>query len=143
MIQHIVNSTKDELNGQLRKRGLSANQSKDAMAMAKEIIQGSLVEQSKNAEELVTLLKSGTMLKSVMVKNMIDEFATKMSSKLGQSHELMAIGAANYIITLLISKVSNHVSTTGLDANGLLKQLKSGSMNPFKSFGKNVFANFF
>jgi hypothetical protein len=142
MLQQIIDSTKDELDMQFRKRGLSAAQSKEAITLAKETVQVKLVDQLNDAEGLVTLLKSQTLAKSVLVKNITTDFATKMSNKMGGNFGLMADGTANYAIPLIIAKVSNYVSVKGLDGESLSKQLQGRSHNPLKSFRKTIL-NFF
>ncbi len=139
MIQQIIDSAKDELDTQFRKRGLSATQSKEAITLARETVQIKLVDQLNDAEGLVNLLRSQTLAKSNMVKDMTTDFASKMSTKMGGHYELMANGTANYAIPLIISKVSNHVSVNGLNGEGLSKQLQGRSL---KSFSKS-FLNFF
>lgn len=138
MIQHIIDTTKTELDTQFRKRGLSAAQSKEAIAIAKETVQAKLVDQLKDAEGLVNLLKSQTLAKSAMVKSMTTDFAAKIATKMGGHYELMADGAANYAIPFIVAKVSNHVSANGLNGDGLSRQLQNKSLNPFKSFSKGL-----
>jgi hypothetical protein len=142
MIQQIIDSAKDELATQFRKRGLSAEQSKEAIALAKETIQVKLIDQLNDAEGLANLLKSQTLAKSILVKSISSEFASKISTKMGSHYELMADGAANYAIPLIIAKVGNHVTVNGLNGVGLSKQLQERAHNPLKSFSK-TFLNFF
>jgi hypothetical protein len=142
MIKQIIDSTKEELDAQFRKRGLSPAQSKEVIALAKETIHGKLINQLNDAEGLVNLLRSQTVEKSNMVKSMTTEFASKISGKMGGHYELMADGAANYAIPLIIGKVSNHISANGLDGISFSRQLQGGLGNPFKSFSKKILGKF-
>ncbi len=139
MIQQIIDASKHELNEQLQQRGLSESQSKEAIGMAKEIIQGKLISQLSDATGLVTLLgKSQALATSTVVKNMMRDFAIKMIIKFGCS-DLTAKGVANYAIPLLMRKIGNQVSEKGLNGNSLSKQLQGSSL---KFFGKGIL-NFF
>jgi hypothetical protein len=143
MLQHIIDSSKDELSGQFQQRGLSAIQSKDALGMVKKIIQDKLTSRLSDSDGLINLLRSRqTLTASTLVKNMTTDFASKMSIKFG-CNAVMAKGAADYAVPLLIGKVSSHVSATGLKAANLSRLLHGGSIYQLKSFSKGILGKFF
>ncbi len=99
MVDQIIESKKDELHIELMHRGLTKDQAKSVLKIAKNVLQKrfSNVGDFENIREMMSAkYKQG---QNQLVIDLAHDLATHVTNKMGNQFELKAVACSHYIVT--------------------------------------------
>jgi hypothetical protein len=141
MIDTIIKEVKDELTAKLFASGLEKSITPMALDMAREVVSSKISEQvaGGNIHGLLGLFGNSAPLdQSALVKNMISDYETKLTSKTATT-PAVAHSVSTFIVPYLMNRISHTVNRVDeQQALSLLGQSKT-PLKQLKSMGSNVF----
>lgn len=132
MIEKIIKSLREELESKLVILGVSPAKTKSAVDLAQRVVSDTISVKA-TLPELANLFLSGKPFEeSTLVKQMIDEYKTKMVAKLNMS-EATAKSASAFMIQFIMAQLGHAVSRQ----DGTLESLRKGNgpLDRLKSIG--------